>query len=248
MVCLHGFMDTWRTWELVLPMLERRHDVLAPTLPGHAGGPSIDARVTTRAFVDAVERAMDEAGVGLAHLVGNSLGGYVALALAARGRAATVVAFAPAGGWAHDDLSYEELLRAQRSLQRQVRAAAPHADALLSTREGRRRATELLTTHFEHIPRELLVQQMLAVAACRAADPLIAAALRDGWVLAAEQVTCPVRIVWGTADKLLPWPRAAARYRQALPQADWVLLDGIGHCPQLDVPVEAAQLVLGFTL
>jgi pimeloyl-ACP methyl ester carboxylesterase len=29
LVCLHGFMDTWRTWELVLPMLERQHDVLA---------------------------------------------------------------------------------------------------------------------------------------------------------------------------------------------------------------------------
>ena len=37
LVCLHGFTDTWRTWELVLPALERHHDVLAPTLPGHAG-------------------------------------------------------------------------------------------------------------------------------------------------------------------------------------------------------------------
>ena len=55
-----------------------------------------------------------------------------------------------------------------------------------------------------------------------------------------------MRIVWGTADKLLPWPRAAVRYRTELPQADWVLLDEIGHCPQLDVPVEAAQLILGF--
>ncbi|HEX3911385.1 MAG TPA: alpha/beta hydrolase [Solirubrobacteraceae bacterium] len=44
LVCLHGFTDTWRTWELVLlvlPVLERRHDVPAPTLAGHAGGPPI---------------------------------------------------------------------------------------------------------------------------------------------------------------------------------------------------------------
>jgi hypothetical protein len=40
-VCLHGFLDTWRTWELVLPTLERHHDVLAPTLAGHPGGPPI---------------------------------------------------------------------------------------------------------------------------------------------------------------------------------------------------------------
>ncbi len=42
-------------------------------------------------IVDAVERTMDEAGFEIAHFVGNSLGGYVALELASRGRAATVV-------------------------------------------------------------------------------------------------------------------------------------------------------------
>lgn len=77
--------------------------------------------------------------------------------------------------------------------------------------------------------------------------PLVAAA-RDGWSLDAEPITCPVRVVWGTADRLLPWPSAAARYRERwLPQADWVELEGIGHCPQLDDPLVTAQLILGFT-
>lgn len=31
------------------------------------------------------------------------------------------------------------------------------------------------------------------------------------------------------------------------PNADWVILEGIGHAPQLDIPLEAAQLILGFT-
>lgn len=240
-------MDTWRTWELVLPMLEREHDVLAPTLPGHAGGPPLDGPVTTDAFVDAVERLMDMAGIELAHLVGNSLGGYVALELAARGRAASVVAFAPAGGWAPGDSSYEELLRAQRDLQAQVKAAAPRAEAFVASPQGRRRATQLITTNFEHIPADLLAHQMLGIASCMAAAPLIENALREGWPFDPERITCPTRIVWGTADRLLPWPQAAARYRKELPQADWVLLDGIGHCPQLDVPIDAAQLILGFT-
>ena len=100
LVCLHGFLDTWRTWELVLPQLERHHDVLAPTLAGHAGGPPIEAEVSDTALVGAVERAMDEAGFETAHVAGKLLGGYVALQIAARGRAETVVAFAPAGGWA----------------------------------------------------------------------------------------------------------------------------------------------------
>ena len=46
LVCVHGFTDTWRTWELVLPVLERHHDVLAPTLLGHAGAPPITSEVS----------------------------------------------------------------------------------------------------------------------------------------------------------------------------------------------------------
>ena len=241
-------MDTWRTWELVLPALERRHDTLALTLPGHAGGPPIAGNGSIELFVDGVERAMDAAGFEVAHLVGNSLGGFVAFQLAARGRAASVVAFAPAGGWALGDRSYEDLLRSQLMLQEQMKTAAPQAEALVATTEGRRRVSALITTNFEHIPPELLEHQMLGIASCSGAAELIQSALQEGWALDAENVTCPVRIVWGTADKLLPWPRAASRYRSDwLPQADWVLLDGIGHCPQLDVPVEAAQLILDFT-
>ncbi len=57
---------------------------------------------------------------------------------------------------------------------------------------------------------------------------------------------CPVRILWGLEDRLLPWPRAAERYRRSL-HAEWVELDGVGHAPQLDVPLETAQLIVGFT-
>ena len=59
--------------------------MLEPTLPDHAGGPPIAGEVGAALVVDAVERSMDEAGLTTAHLAGNSLGGYVALQLAARG-------------------------------------------------------------------------------------------------------------------------------------------------------------------
>jgi pimeloyl-ACP methyl ester carboxylesterase len=227
-------------------MLERKHDVLAPTLPGHAGGPPLNGPTSAESLVEAVERVMDAADLPIAHLVGNSLGGYLALNLAARGRAASVVAFAPAGGWARDDATYLELLNAQRDLQAQMKIAAPQADSILATPQGRRRATQLIATNFEHIPPDLIAYQMLGIASCNAADTLIDNALRYDWALDTQEIICPLRIVWGTADKLLPWPKAAARYCRELPQADWVVLDGIGHCPQLDVPIVAAQLVLGF--
>ena len=75
---------------------------------------------------------------------------------------------------------------------------------------------------------------------------MIAHARRHGWPLDAPKVTCPVRMVWGLEDKLLPWPDAAERYRRSL-HAEWIELDDVGHAPQLDVPLETAQLILGFT-
>ena len=248
LVCLHGFTDTWRTWELVLPMLERHHDVLALTLAGHAGGPAIDGQVSDASLADAVERAMDEAGFEIAHLVGNSLGGHVSLQLASRGRAETVVALAPAGGWAQGDASFKDTMDYFAKMQNLLKTAAPHAEAILASREGRRRATQDITTNFEHIPAELLAHLIRGAASCDAVFALIDHAPREGWSLDAEKITCPVRIVWGTNDRLLAWPSAAARYRTDwLPHADWVELEGIGHCPQLDVPLETAELILGFT-
>jgi pimeloyl-ACP methyl ester carboxylesterase len=247
LVCLHGFLDTWSTWQLALPLLERRFDVLAPTLPGHAGGEHLPGDVHEGLMAHAVERAMDAAGFDEAHLAGNSLGGFVALQLAARGRARSVVALAPAGGWARDSPERDQVLDLQREVLRQLRGAAAHADALVASREGRRRATELLTVSYEHIPGELIAHQLAAAAASPGAEALLDFVAGREWSLEAEAITCPVRVVWGAEDRLLPWPSAAARFRSEwLPTADWVVLDGVGHCPQLDVPLVTAELITRF--
>jgi pimeloyl-ACP methyl ester carboxylesterase len=249
LLLLHGFTDTWRTWELVLPALEREHEVLAPTLPGHAGGPDLPPEELTVARVaDELERVLDDSGWQTAHIAGNSLGGHLALQLAARGRARSVVALAPAGGWADGDPSYEETMRYFASTQEALQTAARFADALAATPESRRQATRSFTERSDHLSPGLVAHLIRGAAACTGAHAMLANALRDGWHLDAERIACPVRIVWGTADRLLPWPGAAARLRtDRLPHADWVELDGVGHCPQLDVPLEAAQLILGFT-
>ena len=81
LVLLHGFTGSWRIWELVLPALERRHDVLAPTLPGHAGH---DLAVElARAHVRVVPAVGgDDAAVGLGGGV-DDLEDRLALVLAA---------------------------------------------------------------------------------------------------------------------------------------------------------------------
>jgi pimeloyl-ACP methyl ester carboxylesterase len=212
-VCLHGFADSPHTWDLVRPALEREHEVLTPALPGHLGGRVLNGDFDFAADVEAV---MDEAGVETAHIVGNSLGGYLALVLAARGRARSVVALAPAGGADHT----ETLAMQERGV-------------LLSE----------ITTR--PLPPDIVAYLAAGVRHCDAA-PLIDNARRHGWPLDTSKVRCPVRVLWGLEDKLLPWPRAAERYRRSL-DAEWIELDGVGHAPQLDVPLETAQLILGFT-
>jgi pimeloyl-ACP methyl ester carboxylesterase len=244
-VLLHGFADSWRTWELVLPALERRRDVLAPTLAGHAGGPPLPDPLTPESLADAVESAMDAAGLETAHVAGNSLGGFLALQLAARGRARSVVALAPAGGWADGDAAVRGTLDAQAAMLRQLQQIAPQAGQIAATPAGRRRATAWLTEHGEDLPPDLVAHLIAGAAACRGGPAMIELARRGGaYRLDPQRVTCPVRIVWGTADRMLAWPAAAERFRRTL-NADWVELDGVGHCPQLDVPLEAAELILG---
>jgi pimeloyl-ACP methyl ester carboxylesterase len=81
LVLLHGFTAAWRIWHPILADLVARYEVIAPTLPGHHGGPSYpaDQPITFGRSTDAVERLLDELGVGTAHFVGNSMGGGIAL-------------------------------------------------------------------------------------------------------------------------------------------------------------------------
>ena len=234
-------------WELVLPALERRHDVLALTLAGHAGGPPIDEPITGGSLADGVERAIDAAGIGTAHLVGNSLGGHVALQLAARGRARSVVALAPAGGWEGGAFPLRPAAPAARGARRgegdRAARGRDRRDAGgPAPGHGAHRRRPRRDPRGAHRPPHARRRRLP-----RAADLLDRAAEID-WTLDAARIDCPVRMVWGTADRLLPWPAAAARFRRDwLPHADWVELEGVGHCPQLDVPLETAQLVLGLT-
>src|SRR4051794_17142717 len=99
LVLIHGIGHTWRGWKPMLPLLERRFDVLAVDMPGFGHSdplpPGVDS--TPEALADAVEDEMGRAGFDRAHIAGNSLGGWVALELARRGRAETVTALSPAG-------------------------------------------------------------------------------------------------------------------------------------------------------
>ena len=104
LLLIHGFTDTARTWDPLVPLLKDDFELIVPTLVGHRGGPPLPQPLGTplQALVDGLERALEEAGHGgnePVHIVGNSLGGWLAFELAARRRALSVLALSPAQGW-----------------------------------------------------------------------------------------------------------------------------------------------------
>ncbi|HRV60527.1 MAG TPA: alpha/beta fold hydrolase, partial [Solirubrobacterales bacterium] len=159
LVLIHGITDTWSTWELVIPPLERKFEVLAVTLPGHAGGPALKGDFTADTLPAGIEAAMDGVGFGSAHVAGNSLGGWVALRLAERGRALSVSAFAPVGGWSADfqERHAFDYFVTQQEL---VKRAAPFAREIAATPEGRRQATRFIVEDDSLITAEMVVRQL----------------------------------------------------------------------------------------
>ena len=199
----------------MLPALERR----ARRARADAGRPrrrpaarrarSRDAALARRRRA----RRWTRPGFETAHIVGNSLGGYVALQLAARGRARSVVALAPAGGWAAGDDSYRETLAYFATMQRAAagRRAARRRDRRHARGPARARpqfTTDQLRAHPGRAARPPDARRR-RLRRRRGADR--ATREREGWSLDAERIDCPVRIVWGTDDQLLRWPSAPRR-------------------------------------
>jgi pimeloyl-ACP methyl ester carboxylesterase len=104
LLLLHGIGHRWQGWLPVLDGLSRQYDVVALDLPGFGDSPGLSGAITFDGLVDAVEKAMDELGWAKAHIAGNSLGGWISLELARRGRALSVTGIAPAGLWRRGSL------------------------------------------------------------------------------------------------------------------------------------------------
>jgi len=93
-LCLHGLGGTGRTMQpLVHGLTALGHTVHAPTLPGHGTSPDALHGVTWHDWVEAAQQALADTGATV--VVGQSMGGDLAFALAARRLCAKVVAINP---------------------------------------------------------------------------------------------------------------------------------------------------------
>jgi pimeloyl-ACP methyl ester carboxylesterase len=254
LVLLHGYADSADTWRPLLDLLARRgHRAVAVDLPGFGQASRLKpgpVMAQWEAFAGAlVEQVAAEHGVGVVS-AGNSLGGAISMRLAQRADLPLrgVVPIAPAG---LDHPSWFQVIDRDPVVRSILALPVPIPRAALALVVGevfRRLAyadpgaadPRVLKAFAAHHPDRAAVARLLDTG--RRLLPEIS----TPETFAFDRFGCPVLLVWGTKDRMVSHS-GARRVAAALPDTDVQLLEGVGHCPQLEAPERVAELILGFT-
>ena len=241
LLLLHGLGSSWRVHWRQLPRLTAERDVLGLDLPGFGESaplPGIEAGVP--ALTDAVEAALDEAGWERPVVAGNSMGGSIACELARRGRAAGVLAISPAGLQTGKEARYSAAT--MRMGHAQGHLLRPLVPLILSNPVGR------TLSLYPYFGRAWAVETEDAIMTFRYGSEAPAFLPAVDWLFShrpegLDEIRCPVRILWGTRDALLP-PRQGPRWARAIPGAELRPLPGLGHTPFFDDPGVMTRAIL----
>jgi pimeloyl-ACP methyl ester carboxylesterase len=242
LVLIHGVGSQWQVWEPVLEAVARERDVIALDLPGFGDSPTLPIGTvpSTDALADAVASFLDGLGIEKPVIGGNSLGGWIALELAARGRAKAVVGVSP-GGFATPWES--ALARGHLSTSARLTKTMPELTEWLVRRP---RGRVLAFGGLVGTPARMPAQAALGASRNLARSPGFEATMpvitRERFTRAAE-VDVPVALLWGTKDYVLfPWQ--VRRALRDLPRARHVPLYGAGHVPMTDDPATITRELL----
>jgi pyruvate dehydrogenase E2 component (dihydrolipoamide acetyltransferase) len=244
---VHGYGGDRNSWLFLQEPLAARHRVYALDLPGHGtsakdvgagpagtAGPEGQAgpEGPLRVLADAVTGVLDALGAERAHLVGHSMGGAVALAVAARdpARIASLTLIAPSGFGPEINAGYlRSFADAQTRRELKPVVGQLFADEQLVTRQ--------------------LVEDLLAYKRLDGVDEALHAladTLLDGDVQRANSTAlvaaiggaAPVTVVWGRADRIIPAAQA-----ESVAGAARHLIDGAGHMPHMERPAEVQAAI-----
>jgi len=248
LVLLHGVGGTWHIWKPVLALLTQRHRVLAVTLPGHLGGPSlpVGAEPTVDALADCLIADLQRRGITRAHLAGNSLGGWLALELARRGFALSVTALSPAGGW-RTQKDYEAVAQPFRIVFALMPLLIFLIRLFLAFGWVRRVLNSKAMEHGDRVPAADTLYAMQAMGQTFMLPKLLNAMGRYGPIKRLPILDIPVCIAWGEKDKVIPFAIYGEPVLSAVEGAESRIAHGVGHVPMYDDPDQIASLILANT-
>ncbi len=231
-VLLHGFGGDLSTWLFNQGALAEKLRTIAVDLPGHGGSSPIAGNEVFARITDIVAAAVNSVAPGRIHLIGHSFGGAVAASLAARqpARIASLTLIAPIGLGRHINREFlVDFVAAERRrplLSVLERLFADPTKITSDMVEG--------TLRFKRLEG---VQEALA----RIADSI---ANDAGQVQAIggelAKLKCPVTLIWGDQDAIIPVPEPA----EVPPNADLRLIRGVGHMPQMEASAAVNEALL----
>ena len=245
---IHPFALSHDVWHDVIPRLADEYDVVAMTLPGHWGGPKLRRReMTLRGYADAVEVFLDKLGWDTCHIAGNSIGGWLACELALRGRARSIVAIAPAGGWTR--FSTTQLLCGLKFLLVAPFALLGWATGELGARIGwiRRLALRTCVMDPRRVPDDRAANFVRASSRCPSFMPFMHFLWADlvyGGVKGLDRVDVKSTLMLCDSDWMVPPRRYGRFYADGLRDVVVVNLPDVGHCPMLENPELVADALL----
>lgn len=261
-VAVHGLSGSAVNWAAIAPLLTGRYRLIAPDLAGHgltrAGSRDCGVlanRVLLHRFIESVRVSAGKPVI----LMGNSMGGMISLLEAAASpetvSALILVDSALPFAFARPDPLVATLFALYgtpglggllRSLRRDASPEAQVARLLsLCCADPSRVSAQAVAQHVEmERRREDFPDRSEALNyAMRSVVQTVSRGRGQAYRAIVDSITCPVLLVQGDRDRLVPVgvARSAARAHP-----DWTLavLPGVGHVPQLEVPRETAELII----
>ncbi|HET9222781.1 MAG TPA: alpha/beta hydrolase [Roseiflexaceae bacterium] len=239
---VHGIADNALTWVFVMRLLARDHDVYALDLPGYglSGTPNGRHFATLTEMRDLLGSFVREVVGRPALVVGNSMGGWLAVKLA----------------WAAPELTRASILVNAGGAPLEGRTSWEPFGELISVRDLRA-SRQILGQMFGGIPAPLLylgqrgLQQLFHRRVVRAfvADMTATIAAEDDLLKPDDlrRLPVPAGVVWGLSDRFLP--RGSLEFfRDNLPNAPTLLLRRCGHLPQRERPIAMTRFVRQFAV
>ena len=239
---LHGVTSAATGWSRIVPLVGREFDAIAPTALGHFGGHEPSVRPTRIAhLLDDLELTMDRLEIETAHFAGNSMGGWMALEMARRGRARSVCALSPAGTWDGESKTHRRTRNLIRASATAARIAMPTLGVTSRSATLRKLSMRNAAEHGDRVSPADFRDVAEAAANCVVMNDILTT---DETLLELDPAPCPISIVWSEFDRILPLEVNGENARKLVPGAEWSVLPGVGHVPMFDDPAGVARTIV----
>ncbi len=248
LVFLHGIADSAHTWQWVMPILARRYRVIAPSFPGFGQSDKPAVAYSPEFFSRFALALLDAVRLKRACLVGNSLGGLVALrlALSAPARVSALVLIGSAGLGRAVSLPMRLLsLPGVRNMAVRWFGSPLGARLWVSQLEALLIAGSSPLGWRERMHRMARTPGYLEAVAATTATGINLRGQRQVVLDQLSKLTVPVLILWGESDRIVPMRHAQAAVAR-LVQGRLEVLPDCGHLPQVEMPDRVADLIGDF--